>query len=76
MTISVPDLRGSILHEAEDAWKPLGVTWRQLRDWRTLIGTAHWADDEDVVGPTPEFEMIADGDDPVASNPNNVGGCP
>jgi prevent-host-death family protein len=24
----VPDLRGSILYEAEDAWEPLGVKWR------------------------------------------------
>ncbi len=37
------------------------------RDWRSLIGTAHWADEEDVVGPTPEFETTDDGDDPLLS---------
>jgi prevent-host-death family protein len=37
------------------------------RDWRTLLGTAHWVDDEDVVGPTPELEMASDDDDPLSS---------
>jgi hypothetical protein len=34
------------------------------RDWRTLLGTAHWVDDEDVVGPTPERIKAEERHDP------------
>ena len=46
----------------------------QPRDWRTLSGTAHWTDEENVVDPTPESEMTADGDDIVGANQASVGG--